>query len=497
MRAVAVLTALVLLLAPLAGAQGDDSSGSSSSESRSSSSSSSTSSSSGPRPDDRELDNRTDDGPEDEPDDEVQCPSDRRPATPAESRACFCRENADRPVCGGDEAPSDDEAAGEWRRWCRDEAREDAQRERCRRAVADFAQESPGSHITFQVDAANRTLLQYRIDGALALEAIAFDTGSDNLTVQRAGSSLRIGDGDSELVLHDTPTGLVRFKGDDGSLTLRLPASAGIVADAEGTTARIAYDDGRVGHIRAGNATWLDERTVLVAGFAAFLLPPAQPQAVADSAGDGDSDHEEAEEADEEVGRAIGTRKVGAEISVSAPAPAAASLLAGEDDGTVEVLAYDDVDVEVNVPSAAATPDAPIRVKVSAELDEGRTIVLNLDESVLESAKANALVLRYYDLYEQPDGTEVQTEVLFLEADGGLQDILDPTDDSGQPEYWVVEDANGVQVLVSVPHWSAHAITIGSLLASHPNVLVGILVGLSGTAVAAAAMLWPRRRDDE
>jgi hypothetical protein len=490
MRAVAVLTALVLLLAPLAAAQGDsDPSGSSSS------SSSSSSPSTGPSDGGSNATDDSEDGA-----DEVPCPSDRRPSTPAEQRACFCRENADRPVCGGDEGPSDEEAAGEWRRWCRAEAREDAQRERCRSAVSEFGG-SDGRHVAFGVDAPNRTLLAYRIDGSLALEAIAFDTGSDNLTVHRAGSSLRLGDLDTELVLHDDPTGLVRFKGDDGSITLRLPASARIATDADGTSARVTYEDGRVGHVRAGNATWLDDHTVLAAGFAAFLLPPAEPRSAANSAGDGasddDGDDTDAQEAEEEVGRAIGSRKVGAEISVSGPAPAAASMLAGEGDGTVEVLAYDDVDVEVNVPSAAATPDAPIRVKVSAELDEGRTIVLNLDESVLESAKARALVLRYYDLYEQPDGTEVQTEVLFLQADGGLQDILDPTDDSGQPEYWVVEDANGVQVLVSVPHWSAHAITIGSLLAQNPSVLFGILVGLSGTAVATAAMLWPRRRLDE
>lgn len=510
MRGLTVLTALLVLLAPLAAAQSGSESGSSSSSSTGPSGSGSSSSTSG------SSSSSTSSGPSgnataepedahDEDEDDVACPlPERRPMSEAEKRACYCERSDDPRFCASDEADdaeaeAADREAGEWRRWCREEARADAQRERCRQALEDFGDDlGRDRRVTFRVDAANRTLLDYAIDGKVVLAAIALDPGSDNLTVQRAGSTLRLGDADSELVLHDDPSGLVRFKGADGSVTVRLAPGAAAGVAADGSVARVTFADGSVGHLRLGNATWIDGETVLAAGFFAFLLPPGQeprPGSASDAGADDDGDGAAAAEVQEKLGRAITRSRVGAEISVKAPAPAAASTLAAEE-STVDVLAYDDVEVEVNVPSEAATPDAPIRVKVSAELDEGRTIVLKLDRSVLESAKPGALVLRYYDLYSQPDGTEVQTEVLFAEA-AGLEDVLDPSDDSGQPEYWVVEDANGLQVLVSVPHWSAHAVTIGSILASNPSVLAGILVGLAGSAVAAAAMLWPRRREDD
>lgn len=475
MRGLATLTALLLLLAPMVAAQEG-------SDDPSSTSSSSSSTSASPEPEGNVTEEQ-----EDQADDEaVACPTDRRPNGPAEQRACYCRDNPGAAPCDREDE-DDDAEAGEWRRWCRDEAREDAPRERCRQAVDDFRGDREARHVTFQVDAANGTLLDYAIDGHVVLAAIHLETGSDNLTVQRKGSVLRIGDHDTELVLHDDPTGLVRFKGDDGSLTVVLAGDAEAAVAADGSAARVTYSDGRLGHVRAENATWLAADTVLAADFFAFLLPPAREDRPAESP-------QEAAE----VSQAIERRKVGAEISVRAPPSPARLASDGSEEGPVQILAYDDVEVEVSMPSDIATPDAPIRIKVSADLDEGRTIVLNLDEAVLESVDPDGLVLRYFDLHEQADGSVVETEVVLRMA-SSLQDILDPTDDGGQPEFWVVEDANGLQAMFTVPHWSAHAITIGSIakVLSQPNVLYGIVVGVVGSAVAAVAMMWPRRRFDE
>ena len=76
-----------------------------------------------------------------------------------------------------------------------------------------------------------------------------------------------------------------------------------------------------------------------------------------------------------------------------------------------------------------------------------------------------------------------------------LTDILDPDDDGGQPEYWVVRDADGIQLMVSVPHWSVHAITVSSFGAfvTQPSVLLGIGAGVVGVGVAALLMLRPRK----
>jgi hypothetical protein len=154
----------------------------------------------------------------------------------------------------------------------------------------------------------------------------------------------------------------------------------------------------------------------------------------------------------------------------------------------VQVLAYDDLAVQVRLPGTAAA-SAPIAVQLSANLTEGRTVVLHVDPALLGNATADRLDLHYYD--DHADGS--RTEAVFARA-GSLADALDPTDDDGRPEYWVVADADGLQVLVSVPHWSTHTVTLAGLGALlQPSVLAGALAGAAGIAVAAVALFWPRR----
>lgn len=491
MRALALFLSLLLLLSPLASARDgeDGSSGSSSSTST-------------PSPD--AGGNETGEGPQDPSHEQVPpepaeegCPHEG-PTNPQEVQACrerYCRNHADDPRCplreqGDDEGEQADGGPSEWRRWCRDEAGEDEQRDRCRRELSEFAN-GTGRWVSFRVDAANASLLDYRVDGLLVAESIHLETGSDNLTVRSTGSALRIGDEDTELVLHDDPTGLIRLKGDDGSLTILLPGNATVRHTADGSAARIEYMGGRSGHLRSENATFLDDHTVLATGFFALLVPHERE----DDSPPGD---DEGERRHEEVKEAIEDRRIGAEITLRQPAPSIAAAIEGNATEGIEVLAYDDVQVQVQMPSSGvATPEAPIRIEVSAELDEGRTIVLNVDRSLLESSDPKSLVLGYFDLYEQADGSVLETEVLFSQA-SSLQDILDPTDDGGSPEYWVVEDANGLQLLASVPHWSAHAITLGSLaLITAPSVMAGLMIGVAGSVVAGAVLFWPRRSEDE
>lgn len=499
MRAAAILAALLMLLSPLAAAGDDGGSSGSDSGSSSGPEPGSDSNSTGEQPSSgNSTSNSTSSSSSPPPPEPAQCPMpERKPATEDEVRACkeqFCERNPRERTCR-DEREQDEDAAAEnesaergpreWSRWCRGEAREDQERSRCRGELARFGDSAEGKWIAFQVDAANATLLGYEVAGHPVLDSLHLETGSENLTVRATGSALRLGDADTELLLHDDPTGLVRLKGGDGSLLLVLPAGTRVDRTDDGTVARLVYADGRIAHLRIGNATWLDARTVLAEGFAALLVQPPEEKS-------GHSDEVQAVVKD-----AIEERKVGAEITLHGPA--APGLAAAHGTPAVEVLEYDDLQVEVSLPAGErATPDAPIRVELSADLSEGRTIVLNVNRSLLEATDPEALVLRYFDLHEQADGTILETEVVFHQA-ASLEDVLDPTDDSGSPEFWVVEDSNGVQLLASVPHWSAHAITIGSLamLAVTPNVAIGIVAGVAGSVVAAVAMLWPRRRMDE
>jgi hypothetical protein len=490
MRGLPTLVAFLLLLAPLGVVgQGED---------PSSSSSSTTMPEAPGSPPDNSTGNSTGNGatssPRGPPGDGCPLPRER-PDNQTEIDACtqrYCRENpGDQRRCEAEEPESGPRPPAGWEAWCRDEARDDSQRDRCRQALAEFEGERDGRWISFRVDAANVTLLDYRIAGGLVLESIHLETGSENLTVQRSGSALRIGDGDSELVLHDNPTGLVRFKGDDGSITVVLAAGSRVDRSEDGLVARIQLPDGRVAHLRSDNATWLDARTVLMTGFGAILVPAAErPQ-------EGPAQDAEEQDRGEKVKAAIEERRIGAEITLHSPRGLAAAA-SDDGNGSVEVLAYDDVEVKVQMPAAAvATPEAPIRIEVSAELEHGRTIVLNLNRSLLDSARPDSLVLRYFDLHEQADGSVLETEVVLRMA-SSLQDVLEAGDDSGQPEFWVVEDANGLQALVSVPHWSTHIITVGSLAQlSSPNVVAGLAIGVAASLLAAGVMFWPRRPEDD
>ncbi|MGB1698027.1 MAG: hypothetical protein ACPHK8_06475 [Thermoplasmatota archaeon] len=150
-----------------------------------------------------------------------------------------------------------------------------------------------------------------------------------------------------------------------------------------------------------------------------------------------------------------------------------------------EVEVYDDLNVTVDAP-AVATKETPYRVVIGAELPEGRTVVLNVDRAQLQGPD---LELRYFDLND--DGTE--TEVVFRQATD-LADVLEPTDDAGQPEYWIVEDENGVQVMVSIPHWSTHAVTLASAGSFvQPQVWLGALAGAVVAIVAGVALFRPSR----
>lgn len=182
-------------------------------------------------------------------------------------------------------------------------------------------------------------------------------------------------------------------------------------------------------------------------------------------------------ERQERIAQARADHKIGAELVVREGAEFdALQTMTGDVHTTLETI-----------DARAGNGRADFRVTVSAELESGRTIVLDVDPSVLSGPQ---LVVRYFDVFD--DGTE--TEVIIRQADD-LDDILDPDDDGGQPEYWIVQDSNGIQMMASIPHWSTHALTVQGIgeVVTSPSVIAGIVLGVVGTSMAAAVMFWPRR----
>ena len=323
--------------------------------------------------------------------------------------------------------------------------------------------------ITFDA-AGNGSLADYRVGAVTVLEQIQLVEGWGNLTTEQVGKLIRIGGSSGEILLHDDATGLVRFKGGNASLMLTFPASARIQASEEGMLARITYADGSIAHFRSGNSSWTDN-AVRVQGFGSLALEGAATPKGGGSA---------------PTVVASSERAVGAEISV-----------AGSTSESPVILAYDDIDVQVQTPdTGAASNHEPIRISIASGLPEGRTIVVNLARQAIANASPDALQLRYFDVHIQKGGA-VETELIFAAA-AGLSDVLNPTDDGGQPEYWLVADVDGTQLLVSVPRWSEHIISIALAGAAtrHPDVAIGIGLGIAGSVVAAIALLYPRRRGE-
>ncbi len=467
MRIVAVLLSLMFLALPLAAAQ-----------------------SSGPGSDGCRDDVCRDqeDAPDDAPRDAARKNStDERDAearneTARERAAAYCEDHPDDRRCQSAEERFEDDAR---------EARRDAR------------------HITFELDRVNRTLSNYTIAGKLAFDAIIF-TDDGEAELDREGNMVRLRTNESVLKLHDTIRGNIEYKSKVAPLVLDLPAGAFLGRHGEterGHFLVIEYDTA-VGKL-ASDRIVMEGDQLTIYGFAAFHLQVKEDKPPA-SAGKQQVDLalERAEE-ERHLGAKVAIRKVlaseiaardgpitedasGGALPASAPRHGASDKVSD-----VEVTEYDDMEITVDAPDKLVG-DSILEVQVSAELDAGRTVVLDLDPELLNGLSAtasSALALRYYDLND--DGT--RTEVVFGMAEGGLNDILNPTDDAGQPEYWIVEDADGIQVLVSFPHWSTHIVTLQNIAEylTQPSVVIGIMAGVGGVAVAAVAMFMPRRRQDD
>ncbi len=306
-------------------------------------------------------------------------------------------------------------------------------------------------HIDFTLDREGRELLNYSVGGTVVFSSIAYGDADEELKFRQDGARIRFQSDDARLEIHDSATGEFWFRSDDGRLVLQLPAGVSAAPTANGHLLDYGDRQGRI----AGDYT-LDNGTIIAEEAFRFFSPVrngASTQAVDDA-------------------KAAG--RLGAEAQITSM-------------GSV-VTAYDDMEVNITAPAAISNL-TPLRVLVSAELEEGRTIIIDVDPALLTGPD---LQLRYFDVHD--DGTE--TEVVFRMA-SSLADVLDPSDDGGQPEYWIVEDQDGLHVMASIPHWSTHAIELASVgeFLVQPSVLIGAAAGVLGVAVASMAMFWPRRQD--
>ena len=141
------------------------------------------------------------------------------------------------------------------------------------------------------------------------------------------------------------------------------------------------------------------------------------------------------------------------------------------------VKSYEHAEVRVGTPEVVRGRE--IRVTVESENREGRTVVINVDNTVLPIVQPSRLKVLV-------DGEEAS-----LAED--YSDVLDPTNDGGRAEYLILVGERGMQVLVSLPHFSTRTITIRGPAAA-PTAWTPLLVAVSIVVIVLILLFVFRRR---
>jgi hypothetical protein len=159
-----------------------------------------------------------------------------------------------------------------------------------------------------------------------------------------------------------------------------------------------------------------------------------------------------------EIDRSIATGKIGGEISIQ------------RENGSKyqpEVTIYKGVEIK---------PVEIVQGKISLivsgdEYGGGKTISITVDPSLFENAK---------DIVAKYDG-----EVISM-ADN-ITDVLNPNDDGTHAEYLITFGANATEILISIPHFSEHEITVYSVAGAVVETLGGVTAVFTYVAICVIA----------
>lgn len=333
-----------------------------------------------------------------------------------------------------------------------------------------------GTYVALDGDTTTNTLTKVRVGPVEWFQLIAPDTRFDEACFRMGqgdqGASVLTGCGPGvRFAIHDNPVGLMHFETEgDACIFLTVhklvavsEADDGLVLTASGTDARIR-----------GDASW-DAAARLVSvcdgAKAKFLVPGAKnPLAGTDESGSHAA-----------IAKGRADKKIGAEVNIARQAGSDASGV------QEEVLAYEDVGVQVGVQRASEGQAAVVEVTFDADLQEGKTFVVNLDAGILG---AGDRVVKHY-IVDPETGVETAQEIHMADS---IEEVI--ACDTGQTSYVLVKGAKAEQLLVCIGSWSVHRITFEAAgvrdfeTVPGPGAFAVILVA-TFVAVAMAA----RRRD--
>lgn len=249
------------------------------------------------------------------------------------------------------------------------------------------------------------------------------------------------------LAAHDNPTAVVRMDVGEGRAILTLVPQARVALDAVGARFTIGNLSGTIRgedlEISGPNVTARDEILVFLDIARADVDRPHRA----------------------DIGKAIVRRHVGAE----------ANFELDDDEVREEVVSYGNVTM-----TTVKAGKGNLTIQIEGHGDEGRVLVFNVDGRVLGAAKAGDLTILLDNVSVAPAGD--------------LRDALDPDDDGFTPESYVVFDPNAqsFQLILTVPHYSVHTLSVTVLELVKPSVVIGVIAGLV-LLVPSAFVLFRRK----
>ncbi len=293
-----------------------------------------------------------------------------------------------------------------------------------------------GKYVSFEYNDSTGEITNFTLGGTPVFSSILIDDWSP--VIKHSGSEIRFemkskSDNDEEedgleritLEIHDNPNGLIKVdvKGtrnltfvlaDDISGKVNDPKNAVNLSGAlNGTLVQIGHENGTVDFSTGGNKNFTANVTD------AKLMFRTHPVTVMTQA---QSNHRN------QVTAGIMAGDVGAEVDI-------------EDRDSSSTVVYDSLNISIE-----QVENNTVSINISSELSQGTTVSLSVSSDILEVIQEENVTILF-------DGEQIQM------ADN-YDDIMNPDDDDGGAEYLVVVGSEDVEVLVSIPHFSAHSITI-------------------------------------
>lgn len=132
-----------------------------------------------------------------------------------------------------------------------------------------------------------------------------------------------------------------------------------------------------------------------------------------------------------------------------------------------------------DVQMITAATQSRVDITVSSATSVGKTMIVSLDKATLPAMSTG--------------DAEILVDGRAATQASSYADILNPADDAGAYEYFVLAGEAGTQVLVSMPHFSTHTVTLKERDAASPPLFMFATIFL-GALVAVETVMLVRRR---